>query len=148
MQKDFKISMVGEMNYFLGLKVKQKDSGIFISQSKCAKNVIKKFDLEKASRKRTPTATHLKITKDDAGTNVDQTLYRSMVGSLPYLIASRPHIAYAVGVCARYQANLKESHLLQVKRIIKYICGNANYGIWYTKDTNTFLVGYCDADWA
>ncbi|CAM8930697.1 unnamed protein product [Rhodiola kirilowii] len=96
------MSMVGEMNYFLGLQVKQKDDGIFISKSKYARNLIKKFDLEKASHKRTPAATHLKITKDDAGKNVDQTLYRSMIGSLIYLTASRLDIAYAVGVCARY----------------------------------------------
>ncbi|CAM8905579.1 unnamed protein product [Rhodiola kirilowii] len=142
------MSMVGEMNYFLGLQVIQKEDGIFISQSKYAKNLIKKFELEKASHKRTPSATYLKITKDDAGIKVSQTLYRSMIGSLLYLTASRPNIAYAVGVCARYHANPKESHLLQVKRIIKYVCGTADFGIWYTKDTNPYLVGYCDADWA
>ncbi|CAM8887333.1 unnamed protein product [Rhodiola kirilowii] len=131
MQKEFKTSMVGEMNYFLGLQVIQKDDGIFISQSKYAKNLIKKFALEKASHKRTPAVTHLKITKDDAGTKVAQTLYRSMIGSLLYLTASRPDIAYAVGVCARYQADPKESHLLQVKRIIKYVCGTVDFGIWY-----------------
>ncbi|CAM8932015.1 unnamed protein product [Rhodiola kirilowii] len=141
------MSMVGEMNYFLGLQVIQKDVGIFISQSKYAKNLIKKFDLEKASHKRTPAATHLKITKDDAGTKVDQKLYMSMIGSLLYLIANIPDIAYAVGVCARYQADPKESHLLQVKRIIKYMCGTVDFGIWYTKDTNPHLVGFCDADW-
>ncbi|CAM8989629.1 unnamed protein product [Rhodiola kirilowii] len=148
MQKEFKMSMVGEMNYFLGLQVTQNDDGIFISQSKYAKNLIKKFDLEKASHKRTPAATHIDITKDEAGTKVDQTLYRSMIGSLQYLTACRPDRAYVVGVCARYQADPKESHLLQVKRIIKYVCGIADFGIWYTKDTNPHLVGYCDADWA
>ncbi|CAM8877595.1 unnamed protein product [Rhodiola kirilowii] len=71
-----------------------------------------------------------------------------MIGSLLYLTASRPDIAYPVGVCARYQADPKESHLLQVKRIIKYVCGTVEFGIWYTKDTNSHLVGYCDADWA
>ncbi|CAM8890882.1 unnamed protein product [Rhodiola kirilowii] len=96
------MSMVGEMNYFLGQHVIQKEDGIFISQSKYAKNLIKKFDLEKVSHKRTPAAAHLKITKDDAGTKVDQTLYMSMIGSLLYLIVSKPDIAYAVGVCARY----------------------------------------------
>ncbi|CAM8904632.1 unnamed protein product [Rhodiola kirilowii] len=144
------MSMVGEMNYFLRLQVKRKDNGRFISQSKYAKNLIKKFDLENdagKSHKKTPAATHLKITEDDAGTSVNQMLYRSMIGSLLYLTASRPDIAYVVGVCARYQANPKESHLLQVKRIIKYVCETADYGIWYTKDTNSFLVGYCDADW-
>ncbi|CAM8972421.1 unnamed protein product [Rhodiola kirilowii] len=142
------MSMVGEMNYFLGLQVIQMDDGIFLSQSKYAKNLIKKFDLEKASHKRTPAATHLKITKGDAGSKVDQTMYMSMIESLLYLTASRPDIAYAVGVCVRCQADPKESHLLQGKRIIKYVCGTVDFGIWYTKDTNPHLVGYYDADWA
>ncbi|CAM8929073.1 unnamed protein product [Rhodiola kirilowii] len=142
MQSKFKMSMVGEMCYFLGLQVKQKADDIFISQSKYARNLIKKFDLEKATHKRTPSATHVKITKDEAGTSVDQTLYKSMIGSLLYLTSSRPDIAdHAVGVCARYQANPKESHLMNVKRIIRYVCGTADYGLWYTKDTNSCLVG-------
>ncbi|CAM8887250.1 unnamed protein product [Rhodiola kirilowii] len=141
MQKEFKMSMVGEMNYFLGLQVKQKDDGIFISQSKYARNVIKKFELEKESHKRTPASTHLKVTKDDAGTSVNQTLYGSMTGSLLYLTASRQDIAYVVGVYARHQSSPNESHLMQVKRIINYVCGTANYGIWYTKDTSSYLVG-------
>ncbi|CAM8978405.1 unnamed protein product [Rhodiola kirilowii] len=142
------MSMVGEMCYFLGLQVKQKADGIFISHSKYARNLIKKFDMEKATHKRTPAATHVKITKTEAGTSVDQTLNRSMIGSLLYLTACRPDIAQAVGVCARYQVNPKESHLMNVKRIIKYVCGKTDYGLWYTKDTNSCLVGYCDADWA
>ncbi|CAM8886374.1 unnamed protein product [Rhodiola kirilowii] len=129
------MSMVGEMNYFLGLQVKQKDGDIFISQSKYPRNLIKKFDLEKASHKRTLVATHIKITKDHAGTSVNQMLYRSMIGSLLYLTASRLDIAYAVGVYARYQASPKENHMLHAKRIIKCVCGTTDYGIWYTKDT-------------
>ncbi|CAM8877571.1 unnamed protein product [Rhodiola kirilowii] len=140
------MSMVGEMCFFLGLQVKQKADGIFISQSKYARNLIKKFDLEKATHKRTPAATHVKVTKDEAGANMDQTLYRSMIGSLLYHTVSRPDISHAVGVCARYQANPKESHLMNVKRIIIYVCGKVDYGLWYTKDTNSYLVGYCDAD--
>ncbi|CAM8987027.1 unnamed protein product [Rhodiola kirilowii] len=146
MQSEFKMSMVGELSYFLGLQVKQKMDGIFISQSKYDRKLIK-FDLEKAAHKRTPAATHVKITKDEAGTSVDQTLYMSMIESLLYLTTSRPDIAHAVGVYARYQANPKES-LMNVKRIIKYVRGTTNYGLWYTKDTNSCLVSYCNADWA
>ncbi|CAM8917725.1 unnamed protein product [Rhodiola kirilowii] len=71
-----------------------------------------------------------------------------MIGSLLYLTTSSPDIDYAMGVCARYQESSKESHLLQVKRIVKYVCKTADYGIWYTKDTSSYLVGDCDADWA
>ena len=72
-----------------------------------------------------------------------------MIGSLLYLTASRPDISYNVGVCARYQANPKESHMISLKRIIKYVKAIANFtnfGVWYSKDTNDFLTGYSDVD--
>ena len=79
---------------------------------------------------------------------MDPTLYRSMIGSLLYLTASRPNIAFSVGVCAQFQAAPKESHLTAVKRIIHYINGTSDYGIWYSRDSNECLAGYSDADWA
>ena len=69
-----------------------------------------------------------------------------MIGSLLYLTASRPDISYSMGVCARYQANPKESHMIALKRIIKYVKTTADFGVWYNKDTNDVLVGYSDTD--
>ncbi|PNX70323.1 gag-pol polyprotein, partial [Trifolium pratense] len=71
-----------------------------------------------------------------------------MIGSLLYLTASRPDITFAVGVCARYQAEPKMSHLTQVKRILKYVNATSDYGIMYSHTNNARLMGYCDADWA
>ncbi|KAK0575852.1 hypothetical protein LWI29_008162 [Acer saccharum] len=93
-------------------------------------------------------STTLKLSKDASGKSVEQTLYRGMIGSLLYLTASRPDISFSVGMCARYQADPKESHLSSVKRIISYVNGTSNYGIWYSFDTNASLVGFSDADWA
>lgn len=87
------------------------DDTIFISQSKYAKNIVKKFGMENASHKRTLEPTHLKLTKDEKGTNVDQSLYKSMIGSLLYLMTSRPDITFVVGVCSRYQSEPKMSHI-------------------------------------
>jgi hypothetical protein len=148
MQSEFEMSLVGELTYFLGLQVKQMEDSIFLSQSKYAKNIVKKFGMENASHKRTPAPTHLKLSKDEKGTNVDQSLYRSMIGSLLYLTASRPDIAFAVGVCARYQADPKVSHINQVKRILKYVNGTCDYGLLYSHGCDPILSGYCDADWA
>ncbi|XP_057459238.1 secreted RxLR effector protein 161-like [Actinidia eriantha] len=92
-------------------------------------------------------STSLKLSKDTSGKDVDQTLYRSMIGSLLYLTASRPDIAFSVSICARFQACPKESHLFAVKRLIKYVNGTIRYGIWFTLDTNANIVGYTDADW-
>ncbi|CAL9028710.1 unnamed protein product [Prunus brigantina] len=148
MTSEFEMSLVGELNYFLGLQIKQSHDGIFISQSKYAKSLVTKFGLEGAKSARTPMSTSAKIHRDLLGKSVDQTLYRSMIGSLLYLTASRPDISFSVGVCARFQSDPKESHLFAVKRIIKYVSGTIDFGLWYTYDTCVNLVGYSDADWA
>ncbi|KAK1558510.1 hypothetical protein Q3G72_003173 [Acer saccharum] len=148
MSHEFEMSLVGELSYFLGLQIRQLDDEIFISQAKYAKNLVKKFGLEKAKHCDTPMSTTLKLSKDASGKSVDQTLYRGMIGSLLYLTASRPDISFSVGVCARYQSDPKESHLSSVKRVIRFVNGTSNYGIWYSFDTNPSLVGYSDADWA
>ncbi|GAA0186984.1 transmembrane signal receptor [Lithospermum erythrorhizon] len=127
MEAEFEMSVVGELKYFLGFQINQMEDSIFISQANYAKNMMKKFGLESSKTKRTPFATHLKVTKDEDGKAVDVRLYRSMIGSLLYLTASRPDIAHSVGVCARYQANPKESHLNIVKRILKYVQAEAEY---------------------
>ena len=148
MQAEFKMSMIGELTHFLGLQIRQQDSGIFLSQSKYERNLVKKFGLESASFVRTPMSSNVKLTIDLLGKSVDSSLYRSMIGSLLYLTASRPDISYSVGVCAKYQTNPKESHMTALKRIIKYVKTTADFGVWYNKDTNDVLTGYSDADWA
>ncbi|TYJ96683.1 putative mitochondrial protein [Cucumis melo var. makuwa] len=113
-----------------------------------AKNIVKKFGLEQSRHKRTSAAIHVKITKDTDGARADHKLYRSIIGSLLYLTTSQPDIAYAIGICARYQADHRTSHLEAVKRILKYVHGTSDFGILYSYDTTSILVGYCDADWA
>ena len=140
--------MIGELTYFLGLQIRQQDSGIFLSQSKYVRNLVKKFGLESACSVRIPMSSNVKLTVDLFGKSVDSSFYRSMIVSLFYLIASRPDISYSVGVCARYQANPKESHMIALKRIIKYVKTTADFGVWYSKDTNDVLAGYSDVDWA
>ena len=148
MTTTFEMSMVGDLNYFLGLQIKQCKDGIFFCQSKYAKNLVKRFGLDNAKHMKTPMGSTQKLCKDSVGTNVDPTLYRSMIGSLLYLTSSRPDIMFSVCLCARYQADPKESHMNSVKRIIRYVAGTCDYGIWYSKDTNCSLIGYSDADWA
>ena len=107
---------------------------------------MKKFGLESASFVRTPMSPTVKLTVDLLGKSVDSSLYRSMIGSILYLTASRPDISYSVGVCARYQADPKESHMIALKRIIKYVKTIADFGVWYNKDTNAVLAGYYNVD--
>ena len=107
---------------------------------------MRKFGLDSASPVKTPMSPNVKLTVDLLGKSVDSSLYRSMIGSLLYLNASRPDISYSVGVCARYQANPKEFHMITLKRIIKYVKSTTDFGVWYSKDTNDVLVGYSDVD--
>ena len=136
MQAEFEMTMIGELTHFLGLQIRQQDSGVFLSQSKYAKNLVKKFGLKFASSVRTPMSPNVKLTIDLLGKSIDPSLYRSMIGSLLYLTASRPDISYSVGVCTRYQTNPKESHMIALKRIIKYVKTTAEFGVWYSKDTS------------
>ena len=109
---------------------------------------MKKFGLESANSVRTPMSPNVKLIVDLLSKSVDPSLYRSMIGSLLYLTANRPDISYSVRVYARHQANPKESHMIALKRIIKYVKTIADFGVWYSKDTNDILVGYSDIDWA
>ena len=141
MQAEFEMSMIGELNHFLGLQICQRESGIIISQSKYAKNLVKKFGLESVNLIRTPMSPNVKLTIDLLGKNVDSSLYRSMIGSLLYLTTSRADISYSVEVRAIYQANPKESHMIALKRIIKYVKAIVDLRVWYSKDTNDVLLG-------
>ena len=102
--------------------------------------------MDNAAHSKAPMAANVKLTNDPSGESVDVTLYRIMIECLLYLIASRPDIAFSVGVCYRFQSNLKVSHLNAVKRIIKYISGTCDYGLFYSKESNLSLVGFSDSD--
>ncbi|GKE22101.1 putative ribonuclease H-like domain-containing protein [Tanacetum coccineum] len=131
-----------------GLQVKQKEDGIFISQDKYVTEILKKFGFTDVKTASTPMETQKPLLKDEDGEEVDVHLYRSMIGSLMYLTSSRPDIMFAVCACARYQVNLKVSHLHAVKRIFRYLKGQPKLGLWYPKDSPFDLVAYTDSDYA
>ncbi|GJV00258.1 putative ribonuclease H-like domain-containing protein [Tanacetum coccineum] len=147
MQSRFQMSSMGELTFFLGLQVKQNNEGIFISQDKYVAEMLKKFDLVNVKAAITPMETKLPLTKDEEAFDVDVHLYRSMIGSLMYLTASRPDIMYAVCVCSRFQVTPKTSHLNAVKRIFKYLKGKPNLGLWYPRDSPLDLEAFSDSDY-
>ncbi|GKD41304.1 uncharacterized mitochondrial protein-like protein [Tanacetum coccineum] len=148
MHKKFQMSSMGELTFFLGLQVKQKENGIFISQDKYVTEILKKFGFTDVKTASTPMETQNPLLKDEDGEEVDVYLYRSMTGSLMYLTSSRPNIMFAVCACARYQVNPKVSHLHVVKRIFRYLKGQPKLGLWYPKDSPFALVAYTDSDYA
>ncbi|KAK2993742.1 hypothetical protein RJ640_018363 [Escallonia rubra] len=146
---EFEMSMMGELTFFLGLQIKQSKDGIFINQAKYTKELLKRFDMEASNAFDTPMSSSLKLDKDEKGKDVDIKRYRGMIGSLLYLTASRPDIMFSVCLCARFQACPKESHLIAVKRILRYLKGTHDLGLWFPRNTSFFdLIGYSDADYA
>ncbi|GJY21471.1 putative ribonuclease H-like domain-containing protein [Tanacetum coccineum] len=148
MKGRFQMSAMGELTFFLGLQVKQSHEGIFISQDKYVIEILKKFDFESVKSAITPMETKAPLAKDEGGPDVDLHLYRSMIGCLMYLTASRPDIMYAVCACSRFQVTPKVSHLYAVKRIFKYIKGKPKLGLWYPRESPLDLVAYSDSDYA
>ncbi|GKA60128.1 retrovirus-related pol polyprotein from transposon TNT 1-94 [Tanacetum coccineum] len=147
MKNNFEMSMMGELKFFLGLQVHQSPRDIFISQSQYAIELLKKHGLDEYVSMSTHMATE-KLDADLQGTPTDQTTYRRMIGGLMYLTASRPDIAFATFVCARYQARPTVKHLKEVKQIFWYLRQSYNMGLWYPKDSGFELIAYSDADHA
>ncbi|XP_070005221.1 uncharacterized mitochondrial protein AtMg00810-like [Nicotiana sylvestris] len=128
MGSEFDMSLMGELNFFLGLQIKQGPNGTMIHQQKYANELIKKFKMEESKEIYIPIATATKLDIDEPGSSVIQKLYR--------------------GICAHFQANPKESHLTAIKRMLRYLKSTTDLCLWYPKGSNFNLVGYADADYA
>ncbi|GJU37097.1 putative ribonuclease H-like domain-containing protein [Tanacetum coccineum] len=148
MHKKFHMSSIGEITFFLGLQVMQRDAGIFICQDKYVADILKKFDFVTMKIVSTPIETNKAMLKDEEAEDVDVHLYRSMIGSLMYLTTSRADIMFDVCACARFQVTPKVSHLHAVKRIFRYLKGQPKLGFWYPRDSPFDLEAFSDSDYA
>jgi hypothetical protein len=148
MIQKFEMSMMGELKYLLGFQVKQLQDDTFISQTKYIQDILNKFGMKDAKPIKTPMGTNEHLDLDTGGKSVDQKVYRSMIGSLLYLCASRPDIMLFVCMCARFQADPKEIHLRAIKIIMRYLVYTPKFELWYPMGSTFDLIGYSDADWA
>jgi hypothetical protein len=148
MANEFEMSMIGELSYFFGLQIKQLKNGIFVSQDKYIKDMLKMFGMIDSKSISTPLGTNGNLDSDASGNMVDQKLYRSMIGSLLYVTISRPDVIFSVCICSRFQASARESHLKATKRILRYLKHTQNVGLWYPKGAKFELIGYFDLDYA
>jgi hypothetical protein len=146
MKSKFEMSMMGKLNFFLGLNIRQSNEGIFINQEAYLQKLLEKFGYETCKKAKVPMVfgTHLDAALDQP--SVDMQNYRSMIGSLLYLTASRPDIMFSVCVCARYQADPREPHLHAVKQIFKYLRNTPTLGLFYPAYTGFGIKAYSDAD--
>eukprot|EP00253_Pinus_taeda_P006843 PITA_06843 len=131
-----------------GIEVEQNGNGIFISQEKYANEVLERFNMQESKAAITPTVMGLKLSKEDSSKDFDPSLYKSIVGSLIYLTATRPNIMHVVSLISRFMERPKEAHWQAAKRILRYVKGTKRFGILYTTSECSDLIGYTDSDWA
>ena len=148
MMKMFEMTDLGLMNYFLGIEVNQQKEGIFICQKKYTEALLKKFKMYGCKPVATPLVTNEKLQKKDGAPEADASRYRSLIGSLLYLTATRPDIMYAVSLLSRFMQSPSQIHFGVGKRILRYLQGTKEFGIWYKTMTSSRLLGYTDSDWA
>ena len=148
MTRKFEMTDLGLLHYFLGLEVKQGADGILITQKKFVMDLVRKFHMSGVEPACTPKNINEKLSANDGSGLTNARHYRSMVGGLNYLSHTRPDIAFSVSVASRFMHNPTKHHLGAVKRILKYVAGTSDYGIWNGKVQDLRLVGYSDSDWA
>ena len=148
MMAEFEMSDLGMMHYFLGIEVLQSSIGILISQKKYVGEILDKFQMKDCNPVNTPSEFVLKLNKDDGRKKVNNTLYKQIVGSLMYLTATRPDIMHAVSVISRYMECPTEIHLLAAKRILRYLQGTKEFGLFFKKGEKSDLFGFTDSDYA
>lgn len=147
MQQIFEMTDLGEMAYFLGMEVQQKEKEVFICQTKYAKEILKKFRMDECKIANTPMGKNVKLNKDDVAEKIDETLYRSLVGCLMYLTATRPDILYSVSLLSRFTNCATETHFSTAKRVLRYVKGTLKHGIQFCASQNHVLQGYSDSDY-
>ncbi|GJR03559.1 retrovirus-related pol polyprotein from transposon TNT 1-94 [Tanacetum coccineum] len=144
----FKMSMMGKNSFFLGLQISQSPRGIFINQSKYALESLKKYGFDSCDPMDTPMVEKSKLDEDKERKAIDPSHYRGMIGTLHYLIASRPDLQFTICMYAQYQARPTKKHLHTVKRIFRYLKGTVNWGLWYPKDSSISLTAFADVNHA
>lgn len=148
MMNEFDMSDLGKMRLFLGVEVSQISKGIFINQRKYVLEVLKKFGMEHCNPVQNPIVPGCKLFRDENGREVDGTYYRQLVGSMMYITTTRPDIVFVVRLLSRYMSRPTELHLLVAKRVLRYLQGTSDFGLFYKKDGNNELTGYTDSDYA
>ncbi|RDX93350.1 hypothetical protein CR513_24401, partial [Mucuna pruriens] len=140
MKHEFDMTNLDKMGYFLGLEVLQQLDGIFLCQKKYALEMLQRFEMDRSNSVHNPIIPGVKLTKDESNVKVDKTYYKQIVGSLMYLTSTRPDMMY--------MENPIELHLLVAKRVLRYLKGTTEFGIFYKKGGNKELLAYLDSDYA
>ena len=149
MKELFRMSDLGLLSYYLGIEVRQETDKIVLCQGSYVEKILDAAGMGGCNLCHTPAETRSKIGKRNGGEAIDATLYRSIIGSLRYLVNSRPDIAYAVGIASRFMEAPGKQHWSLVKQILRYVKGTIGYGCVYRAGAaEPSLIGYSDSDHA
>jgi hypothetical protein len=144
---EFEMKDIGPMHYFLGLEVCQSLEKIFLNQGKYTIEILKRFDMLECKDMNTPMETNLKLPDDTSSELVDATLYKQIIGSLMYLMNTRPDICFVVNTLSWYLVEPRRVHLVAVKNVMRYLKGTLDYGLCYIGNHDFRLYSYTDSDW-
>lgn len=146
MKSEFEMTNLGLLRYFFGMELKQLENSIFISQGKYVADILEKFNMQKNNPSPTPTVIGLKLRKEDCSSNVNVTLYKTMLGSLMYLTTAMPNMIYVVSLVSRFIERPRETNWKATKWILRYVNRTKDYGILYTTTNDFTLVDYTNSD--
>ncbi|XP_070675841.1 uncharacterized mitochondrial protein AtMg00810-like [Malus domestica] len=147
MMKRYEMTDLGLLHHFLGIGVIQEANNIFIHQRKYAETLLEKFGLKGCKPVSTPLIANEKLKKDDGNESADASLYKSIVGSLLYLTATRPDLIFSASLLSRFMQNPSKIHMGTAKRVLRYVQGTLDYRIKHEMGKSTILIGFCDSDW-
>ena len=149
MKEKFEMTDLGLLSSYLGMEVKQSKANIFLSQRTYINHVLKAFKMDECNAIQTPMEVHLKLQRENQGKLVNSTNYRSLIGSLRYLLNTRPDLTFCVSYLSRFMDKPSSEHLAAAKRILRYLKGTVNFGVLYKKgDRNMKITGFSDSDFA
>eukprot|EP00253_Pinus_taeda_P001623 PITA_01623 len=144
---EFDMKDLGLMHYYLGLEVWQEPNEIYLGQGKYVIELLKKFDMMECKPMTTPLITNLKMLKNSESSPADPTKYRQLIGSLMYLVNTRPDICFAVNFLSQFQLEPRHDHWIAAKHILRYLQGTIHYCLKYEKGKGVHLEGFTDSDW-
>jgi hypothetical protein len=145
---EFEITDIGLMHYFLGLEIWQEPRHIFLGQGKHVCDILRRFQMEDSRPMTTPMITNWKKLHASESQLVDSTLYSQLIGSLMYLVNTRPDICFAINTLSQFMVEPSRVHWLETKHVLRHLCGTVDYGLDYQRGDGVRLVGYSDSDWA
>ena len=145
----FEMTDLGLLNSYLGLEIKLSTASIFLSKRTYTNHILKTFKMRDCNYIKMPMEVHLKLQEETEGKQVSSTNFRSLIGSLTYLMNTRPDLTYSVSYLSRFMDKPSSEHLLAAKRIMRYLKGTKNFGLLYTRENRDLkITGYSDSDFA